>query len=244
MRVPPDVVRWVVGKVPPAGKAPLQAWIEARLEQVPGVAPVALRGLARTLDDLLAIDANLAAATREVGEALAQREGTGPSTALALASLARGERAEARRTVVAAIDALDAQVRALATASAALATRAREADIAAGSAQSASQSATDAVATLEQRLKALRGAVPDAEKPSTPEGVVTAPLGCKVPGCGGTHRARGFCGKHYQLWRRDLLEGYVRFEGGVRIDGVLYDADAAHGGRPARYENGRIVVDA
>ncbi len=35
-----------------------------------------------------------------------------------------------------------------------------------------------------------------------------AATGCKVPGCTGSHRARGYCGKHYQMWKRgSLAEG-------------------------------------
>ena len=31
---------------------------------------------------------------------------------------------------------------------------------------------------------------------------------CLVEGCGETTRARGFCARHYQRWRRGTLEGY------------------------------------
>ena len=31
---------------------------------------------------------------------------------------------------------------------------------------------------------------------------------CKVPGCTGPVRSKGFCGRHYQQWRRGRLEGF------------------------------------
>lgn len=250
MRLPSDAVRWLLSKLPASGKAPVQAFIERRLDRVAGIEPSVLRETARTLDDLLAIDANLRAASQEVRGVLTRRQVAGPSTALAIASLTRGQRAEARRAAVAAIDALDAGVRAMASASAAVAGRAREADRAAHAATAQADAAAAAVATLHARLERLGR--PDGEASHTsassaptsvPAPAPTTPLGCKVPACEGTHRARGFCGKHYQLWRRDLLEGYVRFEGGVRFDGVLYDADAAFAGHPAKWQDGRVVID-
>ncbi|MEC7240686.1 MAG: hypothetical protein VXW32_05575 [Myxococcota bacterium] len=40
-----------------------------------------------------------------------------------------------------------------------------------------------------------------------------AELGCKVKGCNGKHRSKGFCSSHYQQWRRGRLEGFVGPEG-------------------------------
>lgn len=31
---------------------------------------------------------------------------------------------------------------------------------------------------------------------------------CKVPGCTEPYRSKGFCGRHYQQWRRGRLEGF------------------------------------
>jgi hypothetical protein len=52
-----------------------------------------------------------------------------------------------------------------------------------------------------------------------PEPVVAAtPTGCRVPGCAGEHRSRGFCSPHYQQWRRGTLRGFVASDGSV-VDG-------------------------
>lgn len=32
-----------------------------------------------------------------------------------------------------------------------------------------------------------------------------AATGCKVPGCTSPHRARGYCARHYQMWKRGTL---------------------------------------
>jgi hypothetical protein len=36
----------------------------------------------------------------------------------------------------------------------------------------------------------------------------TAPAGCQVDDCARKVRARGFCAKHYQQWRRGTLDGF------------------------------------
>jgi len=236
MRLPTDLVRWLMSRVPAAGRAPLSAWVEARLERVAGVDAASVRDIARTLDDLAAIDANIAAAIRELRETIAQREGSGPSTYAALATITGSQRRDARAAATAAVDVLDAEVRATATASASLAAAARQASEGSEAASKRVQEAQDGVAKLQARLTALSAPHLAATPPP-------APSGCKVPGCEGSHRARGFCGKHYQLWRRDLLEGYVRFEGGVRIEGVLHAADKADAGRPAHLLGGRLILD-
>jgi hypothetical protein len=41
--------------------------------------------------------------------------------------------------------------------------------------------------------------------PGDPRGPVVTPIrrtGCVIDGCDGTHRAHGWCGKHYQRWLR------------------------------------------
>ena len=35
-----------------------------------------------------------------------------------------------------------------------------------------------------------------------------SPKVCKVPGCDSPVRSKGFCGRHYQQWRRGRLEGF------------------------------------
>jgi predicted nucleic acid-binding Zn-ribbon protein len=71
---------------------------------------------------------------------------------------------------------------------------------------------------LENRLEALRGelvsqlapaAEIEASVPAATEvDAETDPKVCKVPGCKESPRARGFCARHYQKWRRGTLEGF------------------------------------
>jgi hypothetical protein len=35
-----------------------------------------------------------------------------------------------------------------------------------------------------------------------------SPKVCQVPGCNAPVRSKGFCGRHYQQWRRGRLEGF------------------------------------
>lgn len=67
---------------------------------------------------------------------------------------------------------------------------------------------------------------------------------CKVEGCDGSHRARGFCGKHYQLWKRGVLPGFVLADGPVILeaDGTRHIADAAQAGQPAALIDGALTV--
>jgi hypothetical protein len=51
---------------------------------------------------------------------------------------------------------------------------------------------------------------------------------CKVADCGGAIRAKGFCGKHYQKFKRSTLEGYVGADGATVFDGVRYQVSEAH----------------
>lgn len=39
---------------------------------------------------------------------------------------------------------------------------------------------------------------------------INQPRVCKVPGCNAPYRSKGFCGRHYQQWRRGRLEGFPR----------------------------------
>ena len=64
------------------------------------------------------------------------------------------------------------------------------------------QSLETRTATLEAAIARLEAA--QAARPSVPAVART----CKVPGCGGKLRAKGFCAVHYQRWRRGTLEGF------------------------------------
>lgn len=57
-------------------------------------------------------------------------------------------------------------------------------------------------------------------------------LHCKVPGCTEPHRSKGFCGKHYQAWRRGRIDGFVGPEGAVRDGEHAWRVDPRYEGEP------------
>lgn len=57
-----------------------------------------------------------------------------------------------------------------------------------------------------------------------------ADLGCKVKGCKGKHRSKGFCSSHYQQWRRGRLEGFVSAEGLASKGKVAVQVDKKYSG--------------
>ena len=61
-------------------------------------------------------------------------------------------------------------------------------------------------AALEARIDARLAAGPAA--PTPVRQTVAAARVCKVDGCNGKVRAKGFCAKHYQQWRRGTLAGF------------------------------------
>jgi len=61
------------------------------------------------------------------------------------------------------------------------------------------------MAALNTRLDAL-----EEQLNSAALAPVEAPKTCKVPGCNDPYRSKGFCGRHYQQWRRGRLEGFPR----------------------------------
>ncbi len=80
----------------------------------------------------------------------------------------------------------------------------------------ASQSATltEILARLEARpapAPAVEPAAqqsPGAEAAEAPSEGADSRRHCKVPGCEEHPRSKGFCARHYQLWRRGRLEGF------------------------------------
>ncbi len=58
------------------------------------------------------------------------------------------------------------------------------------------------------RIDDLEARVIAAEEQSTQS--ASQPRQCKVPGCNAPYRSKGFCGRHYQQWRRGRLEGFPR----------------------------------
>lgn len=76
------------------------------------------------------------------------------------------------------------------------------------SAKGLSEADVDAkLAALEARLAAAAAPAPAAAAPASPPPVRASAV-CKVPGCNNKVRARGFCAKHYQQWRRGTLPGF------------------------------------
>ena len=53
---------------------------------------------------------------------------------------------------------------------------------------------------------------------------------CKVSDCGGAIRAKGFCGKHYQKFKRNTLPGFVGTDAITVVDGVRYAVAGASAG--------------
>lgn len=84
-----------------------------------------------------------------------------------------------------------------------------------------------------------------AERPATaaPAPTVSKDRGCKVPGCTADHRARGFCGKHYQMWKRSTLPGFVGEDGTlfVEVDGPRWKVAQALAGEPGSLDGGVFV---
>ncbi len=68
------------------------------------------------------------------------------------------------------------------------------------------------LAALEARLSAAAPAPAPASSPAppaaTPAPAAASDAGCQVPDCGNKVRARGFCARHYQQWRRNTLDGF------------------------------------
>jgi hypothetical protein len=53
---------------------------------------------------------------------------------------------------------------------------------------------------------------------------------CKLPDCERAFRARGFCGKHYQAWKRGTLEGFVSPEGLLYHGRYVLQVDTKYAG--------------
>ena len=66
---------------------------------------------------------------------------------------------------------------------------------------------------------------------------------CKVEGCGVEGRARGFCARHYQRWRRgNLQKDYVSLEGEVLLGGQKRQVDALLAGEPYTVVDGQVLI--
>ena len=140
--------------------------------------------------------------------------------------------------------------------------RARDATDAAGGRVERSEADVQAAVTLAAattaRLAALhdptaptRPAEPPAEPPVAPPVEPPAQASaaserkfCHVDGCEAPHRARGMCGKHYQLYKRGHLPGVVLEDGVIFFeDGPRVQLDKALAGTFAtRTEDGVFVA--
>lgn len=80
-------------------------------------------------------------------------------------------------------------------------------------------------------------------KPAAKAGAKADPKVCRVDGCDSAIRAKGFCGKHYQKFKRSTLEGYVGSEGATLHDNVKYQVSAEHIGElvQTRYEGDEVI---
>ena len=69
-------------------------------------------------------------------------------------------------------------------------------------------------AKADKEAKAAREAAKAAKAaaskptPAAEADAQTDPEACRVTGCSGKVRAKNFCGKHYQQWRRGTLDGF------------------------------------
>lgn len=123
------------------------------------------------------------------------------------------------------------------------------------SASAAAESATDGISTLEARVQELMdlttadesvaaGGVEDVDTEIDAEvGTTATEQACRVPGCRNKHRARGFCGRHYQQFRRSTLEGFVGPDGVLPLEGETLQVDPSLVGKRARRVSGELVFE-
>jgi hypothetical protein len=97
---------------------------------------------------------------------------------------------------------------------------------------------------LERQIAELSAARP---APSSPAGPAPAPAphasGCKVPGCTGALRSKGFCSPHYQQWRRGNLVGFVGRDGLLALGDKTYKLKTVHAGGQGSLVDGKVFVD-
>lgn len=91
---------------------------------------------------------------------------------------------------------------------------------------------------LEQTVAALDAA--RAESP--PPAPTTNKAVCKVDGCSGEVRSRGFCGKHYAAWRRGRLDGFVGPKGKLVHGQRTWTLSPDLAGQAYAVKAGRILV--
>ncbi len=122
---------------------------------------------------------------------------------------------------------------------------ARQANQQAVSAKAAAEAAADGAQEIEASLQApVRAAVPSRPVIEQPVHAVTAAdENCAVTGCDGKLRARGFCAKHYQQWKRNNLEGFVSGDGTVLLaDGTRWRVALDLAGLPVTRQGGALIA--
>lgn len=107
--------------------------------------------------------------------------------------------------------------------------------------------AAEKLAALQAQVAAARAPSPAADAPPRASGAVAAtpaPGGaCRVDGCEGAVRSKGFCSSHYQQWRRGTLREFVGPEGHVVVGGKNFQVSQALAGGRAEIRGGKLFVD-
>jgi hypothetical protein len=106
------------------------------------------------------------------------------------------------------------------------------------------QAGTTAADALERATSSSPAPKAKAKAADAPKAAATAATKvCKVGECETGVRARGFCAKHYQKWKRGTLGGYVGPEGTTEHEAVTYfvDTDAAGQTVQTRYEADEVI---
>ena len=65
---------------------------------------------------------------------------------------------------------------------------------------------------------------------------------CKLEGCQGAHRSRGFCSKHYTTWRRGRLKGFVGPDGRLSVGERTWSLDKRLAAEPYVVDGARLLV--
>ena len=71
----------------------------------------------------------------------------------------------------------------------------------------------------------------------------TNPEYCKLPTCKEKSRARGFCAKCYQKWRRGTLPGFISLGGELKHKGRKLQFDSDLEGEPYEILDGKVLVN-
>jgi hypothetical protein len=183
------------------------------------------------LDELQRDVQALRTTARELEARHAAREEAQPLHPGALRALEGAARADHAGANERATHAFEDDLRATAARAARLAAALDASEVRVASSELKADAALDDAQQIAGRLAGLSAPVAAQRAPTAPTEApapVAAPaaqapapaakLGCKVPGCTGAHRARGFCGAHYQRWTRQILPGVVFADGTFLVE--------------------------